>query len=415
VLRSALDEHGFAREIAEELGVVLREARKWPQAAKIYQSLVEQHPDSRSMRDHLVYALALSGRPAQAVDVALESSLQGAQRAEALSASADAVYEMKRLGIAAVLYREAYAADPDSFAAKVGLSQVFRSQVPRWHFGMLNDAARNKAYEEAIGRTVHSGDIVLEIGTGAGLLAMMAARAGAGHVYTCESVGAIAQKAQEIIAGNGLSSQITVLPKWSTALRAGSDLPRRADVLICEIADNLLIGEGMLAAIAHARSDLLVPNARLLPGSGRVLVEPVEAPNLHSLDRIGQVSGFDLSAFNEFSRFGNLSVESVREGDFEPLGDAAEAFRFDFTDGPFQSESKRLDMVCCRAGELHGLLVWFELSLAADITIGNYPGRDGDHWGHALFLVDRPRTVAAGETLRIVARHDTTTIDMSVE
>lgn len=413
VLRSTLEQHDGTPDLAAELGAVLLQARKWASAAEVFEAVLAADHGSQQAREHLVHALGMSGRPALAAEAALASALRGADRARSLSASADAFFEVRRLGIAGVLYREAYVADSNSFNAKVGLSQVYRSQVPRWHYGMLNDERRNSAYEAAIEANIRKGDVVLEIGTGAGLLAMMAARAGAAHVYTCESTGVIAQKARDIVAANGLSSKVTVIPKWSTDLRLGEDLPARADVLICEIADNLLIGEGMLAAVAQARTDLLKSDARIVPSAGSVSVAPIEAPALHALDRVDQVAGFDLSLFNEFSRCGNLSVETVREADFELLGDPAAAFEFELSESPFDSETKHIETTCTRSGTLHGFLVWFDLTLSDGVSIGNFPGRSGDHWGHAFFLLDSPRPVAEGDTISAIVRHDTTTIDLA--
>ena len=87
------------------------------------------------------------------------------------------------------------------------LHQMF---VPRWHFPMLADSARNRAYARAIAAKVRPGDVVLDIGCGAGLTAMLAARAGARHVYTCEQQPLIAQAARQVIRDNGLSDRITV-------------------------------------------------------------------------------------------------------------------------------------------------------------------------------------------------------------
>ena len=62
----------------------------------------------------------------------------------------------------------------------------------RWHFGMLNDAERNTAYDRALRARVRAGDMVLDIGAGTGLLGMMAARAGAaraGHSPPIRTLG----------------------------------------------------------------------------------------------------------------------------------------------------------------------------------------------------------------------------------
>ena len=69
------------------------------------------------------------------------------------------------------------------------------------------------------------GKRVLDIGTGAGLLAMLAARNGAKSVTTCESVGVIAHLAREILAKNGMT-----IHKPSAQLT--SDMKKIGDVLL---------------------------------------------------------------------------------------------------------------------------------------------------------------------------------------
>jgi len=93
---------------------------------------------------------------------------------------------------------------------------------------MVADLARNDAFEAAINRAVRPDEVVLDIGTETGLLAMMAARAGARHVYACEKVPDLADLAREIIARNGLADRITVIARESTDLAIGDEMPERA-------------------------------------------------------------------------------------------------------------------------------------------------------------------------------------------
>lgn len=68
-------------------------------------------------------------------------------------------------------------------------------------------ALRELAIEAAV-----PGKVVLDIGTGSGLLAMMAARAGAARVIACEMNAAVAETARRIIAANGLADRMRCMP-----------------------------------------------------------------------------------------------------------------------------------------------------------------------------------------------------------
>jgi type II protein arginine methyltransferase len=99
--------------------------------------------------------------------------------------------------------------------------------VPKWHFNIVRDDARNAAYEAAIVRAVRPDARILDIGAGTGLLAMMAARAGAKDVITCEMNPAVADAAADIVARNGHADRVRVVPKRSTELDVAADMGER--------------------------------------------------------------------------------------------------------------------------------------------------------------------------------------------
>lgn len=178
------------------------------------------------------------------------------------------------------LLSEALEKDPYHHEAQILQERLNQTFVPRWHFPMLADEVRNRAYANAIAAKVKPGDIVLDIGCGAGLTAMLAACAGAKHVYTCEQQPLIAQRAERVIKQNGLADRITVIPKMSHNLVVGVDLPEPADVVISEIVDTVLLGEGALATLVHAMHFLAKPNARAIPERGTLKAQLVESDTL---------------------------------------------------------------------------------------------------------------------------------------
>jgi type I protein arginine methyltransferase len=104
---------------------------------------------------------------------------------------------------------------------------------PVEHARMLHDERRTGDYVAALTAAVRPNDVVLDIGTGSGVLAVAAARAGARHVYAVEASD-IAEVAQRVFVVNGVEDQVTLLPGWSRL----TELPEQADLLVAEVIGN---------------------------------------------------------------------------------------------------------------------------------------------------------------------------------
>ncbi len=113
------------------------------------------------------------------------------------------------------------------------------------------------------------GPVVIDIGCGTGLLALMAARAGASHVYACEQFEPMAKIAQHVVEVNKMETRITVHMKCSSNLQVGEglDLPCKADMLVSEILDSCLLGEGVsIHQIVMMLETLILSQHRLTMG-----------------------------------------------------------------------------------------------------------------------------------------------------
>ncbi|MEM8797737.1 MAG: tetratricopeptide repeat protein [Pseudomonadota bacterium] len=401
--KQAGDDPAILREFVE----VLFAMGRMRDAAEMCRLILKISPQDGPVTVKLTEILIGDGKFQEAQVAGLELVASAAIKAQI----GDCFKAAGRSAEARRLYYAALSDDPALTKARLGLGELNRRDVARWHFSMLNDTHRNTAYEEAIKRAVRPDDVVLDIGTGSGLLSMMAARAGAKHVYTCEAVPVIADKAREIIALNGMADRITVFDGWSLGLRVGEHLPQKADVLVSEIVDNLLIGEGIMGTLDHALRHLVKPDARILPHSGRLFVTPVETEKLFLGDRAFTSSGFDVSPFNAFTEFGNFSSDQVTPSSYRPLGPDVEVFSFDFTMPGFQDELHETALQITEAGRMHGVLIWFDLAIDLKASINNHPERGREHWGCSFVFLDRSRDVTPGDVPRLVVAHDTTTVD----
>lgn len=287
-----------------------------------------------------------------------------------LAAVASVALEHGHSARAYALARTAYGLAPGNPEVASLARPSLASDVPPWHFGIVRDEARNAAYDAAIRRAVGPGTRVLDIGAGTGLLAMMAARAGATAVASCEMNPAVADAAAEIVALNGYSDRIAILAKHSSDIDPDADLGWRADLLVSEIVSNDMLGEMVLPVMEDATARLLKPGAAMIPAAGRVRVALAHWAGFD--ERLpGKASGFDISPFHRLDRI----PQRLGRGDpqLTVLSDPADLFVFDFASGgPFRPERTKLDLRAA-GGAVNGIVQWIHLQLDALTDYENDP------------------------------------------
>jgi type II protein arginine methyltransferase len=287
-----------------------------------------------------------------------------------------------------------------------------RARVPRWHFPMVHDRRRNAAFDAAIRRSVGADSRVLDIGTGTGLLALMAARAGARSVVACESNANVAAIAREVIARNGFAERITVHAQPSFALRVGHELPVRADVVLAEVFDSAVIGEGVLPTLEDALARLCTDDCRVIPCRAELRAALVESPPLWAQGAVDEIDGFDLSPLNE-ARPGLLGLDADRLA-MRALSADVTLLDFAFEPGAAPTPlTSRVELAATRPGLAHAVVYWMRLWLDETEAIDNRPDfGDGEsagvieHWGPMARLLVRPLEVKPGQRLRIDTQHN---------
>ncbi len=303
----------------------------------------------------------------------------------------------------------AWALAPQDGRVRVATEWAMRRRVPRWHFLLVQDGRRNAVYEQALRHYVTPDMTVLEIGTGTGLLAMMAARAGAKHVYTCEMEPLIAEAARENIASNGFADRVTVIAKKSTELVVGADLPGCADLLVSEIVDNGLLGEHVLPIIEDAKARLLRPDAHIVPAQIALRGALLGGASWTKQCRMEEVCGLDLSAFNRLApptvlpRITNQTLDHA-------LSDEIDLVRFDFlAQSHFPAARTVVTLQARRDGIADGVLHWLWLGFSDMIQFDNKPPLQSV-WNPILHVFSQPLRLRVGDSVQLTVAHDCTSV-----
>lgn len=126
----------------------------------------------------------------------------------------------------------------------------------------LMDEERTRIFERAIQDIVKSGDIVVDAGTGSGILALFSARAGAKKVYAVEINEASAELARISVQANSDGKNIEVV----VADAQSFTLPSAADVVTMELMDTGLISEQQAVVMNSLRKNGVIDaHTKLIP------------------------------------------------------------------------------------------------------------------------------------------------------
>lgn len=335
--------------------------------------------------------------------------------ADALRRRANALFMLNRVDESIAAFEEILTRDPDDFLADRNLRRARRRNFPAWHLQLLSDTARNSRFDAAIRQAVGADDLVLDIGSGSGLLAMMAVRAGAADVVACEMNSLIAPVTRRVLADNSMSDKIQLIEAKSTGLRVGRELPRPADVILAEVVDAGLLGEGILPTMRHAVGHLASENVRLVPSAARIYCALVRAPKLRLVNPVAQIEGFDLSAFDAFRiPWEYVGIDARREP-YQLLSPVVEALTLDFYRPPVSpavaaGHRHDLEFTPLESGACDGVMFWFELDLGEGLTLNSGPDGDEVHWGQALYFFERELQLSTGTTQRVHLHHSDTQI-----
>lgn len=297
---------------------------------------------------------------------------------------------------------------PGNDEVRVLASEIFSHGVPRFYFPMVLDTARHKLYEATFRRVIRPGCRVLDIGSGTGLFAMMAARAGAGEVVTCEANPAVAAAVADVIAKNGLTDRIRVVAKRSSDLTVGIDLAGPVDIVIWDNLANNLVAAGALVSIEQAVRRLTRPGTIFIPARGSIRIALAEDREMQ-YRLMGNVEGFDLSPFNKLaSSHYQMSDDSER---FILRSEPKDLFHFDFESGGPFPEARSSVVLSSFGGTVNGIIQWLRLELDEHASYESAPpSYKTAALGPVFHRLAHAKITSAGESITIGGSHNRSTL-----
>ena len=305
-------------------------------------------------------------------------------------------------------FKKAVELNPENLGAKQSLSRVLTRFVPPWHLKMLADHERNNAFEKAIAKAVNPDSVVLDIGAGSGLLSMMAAKHGAKRVFACEQSSHISEVAKKIVEKNGFKDRVKLFNLKSTQLTK-NELKEKPNLIVAEIFDAGLIGEMAIPTFRHALKELCSEECKIIPAKAQVMGRLLHAPSSSSVNPMKNISGFDLSHFDQFRVPQEYISEDLKLSEHQFLSNEFDMLDFNFTnlgdpisDNSFKS--KELEVLVNDSGVLHGVAFWFNLLLDDEIELSSKPDRLNNHWGQALFFFEQNLKVKKGDLMELNMR-----------
>mmetsp|Transcript_50625 Transcript_50625/g.68883 ORF Transcript_50625/g.68883 Transcript_50625/m.68883 type:complete len:352 (-) Transcript_50625:125-1180(-) len=283
---------------------------------------------------------------------------------------------------------------------------------------MLRDEVRTGGYADAIMRntTLYAGKTVLDVGTGSGVLAMFAAKAGAARVIGVDNSAAILDIAKKNVSKNGLAERVELVKGKIEELlvssspqserrdetRDGKDkgdavLACKVDVIVSEWMGYCLLYESMLPSVLKARDALLKPGGTLMPNRARMYIHGWRDGMESKAGRLrwwDSVHGVDLSDMVPLT-MGEAHVEITDPHKRVTDRQMIQSLDLNTVTDPELDFEVSFEISLNSSGPLHGFVVdfdtCFDQGCEYPVTLETGAHRPATHWKQTLFIIDPTR------------------------
>lgn len=262
---------------------------------------------------------------------------------------------------------------------------------------MIADSIRIEAYARALKQNIEPGRVVMDIGTGTGVFALLACKYGAKRVYAVEP-DHIIQVARETAWENGFGDRITFIQDLSVNVNIGE----KVHVIVSDLRGVLPLFGLHIPAIMDARKRFLMPGGALIPQKDTLWAAIVDSPELHAkMTRPWdeRFHGMDMTRAQAYT------LQSWTKGRAEASEFLAGPKKWAVLDYmKIQSPHVRGEMTWKveRPGTGHGIVVWFDSLLAPETEFSNAPRHPELIYGSAFFPWLEPVDLTPGMRVSIL-------------
>jgi type I protein arginine methyltransferase len=260
---------------------------------------------------------------------------------------------------------------------------------------MIADPVRMAAYSGALRSLIRPGDVVVDIGTGPGVTAILAVQAGAGRVYAIESSDLV-HLGRSLAEDNGCADRIEFIQGISTEV----ELPRPADLVFSDLRGVLPLFGRHIPSIVDARTRLLATDGALLPTRDQLWAAVVEAPEQHTRHLgLGPPTSPEVDLLRIRKMLANNWTKSTL-GPEQVISSCGAWGVLDYRTVTSPHLTGVAEMQIERTATAHGLVVWFDAEIAPGYGFSNAPGEPRAIYGHAFFPFPEPVDVREGDVVR---------------
>ena len=244
------------------------------------------------------------------------------------------------------------------------------------HRRMLMDDVRTELYRKGLCSVIQPGDVVIDAGSGTGILATMAAIAGARKVYAIEKTD-MARVIHAVAQASGVGDVVEVIQGDISKVQ----VPEKARVIVHELFGAWALAEGFMPNLSRCAENNLTEDGILVPGCITLWLAPLrEAPPilLHPFRR--RSHGLDLTPLlpEARSRASLLFANENHVGTPARVADLQLPCR-----GVFSAEIEL-------EGPCEALVGWFDLQLAPDVSLPTGPLDPKTHWRQSVIPLSLP-------------------------